>query len=320
MLATPSLPLAPIASPRVYSAGELCRAMLACPERPVPLDVSGLDRVLRHDAERGLLEVQAATPWRALAGFAGECFGPGTVGEGVAANSPGPDGRPVVAHLRSLTMVTADGELRRISREQTPELFALAVGGFGALGPFYSVTLELDSLARAAAGAVSAVRMALPQVDAPGPRFGIELLAPLESGAALNEQVRAALEEHRCELTRLDASRALRETETFLRWARRDCVILRIEYRTRATLGAHVAAAQLRTRLIDLALAAGGGFAPGALAQASRAQAEAGYPMLGAFLAEKRRYDPAERVLNAWYRSVRRVWRSERCDVRWERA
>jgi FAD/FMN-containing dehydrogenase len=320
MYATPTLSLVPIATPRVHSAGDLCRAMLARPERPFGPDISGLDRVLCHDAERGLLEVQAGTPWRALAGLGCASFGPGSVGESVAANAAGPDGRPVLAHLRSFTMVTADGELRRINREQTPDLFALAVGGFGALGPFYSVTLELASLASAAACAVGAVRMALPQDDAPGPRFRVELLAPPESGAALIGQVRATLEERRCELTRLDACRALPETETFLRWARRDYVVLRIEYRSHATLGAHVAAAQLRSRLIDLALAAGGGFAPADLAHATRAQAEAGYPMLGAFLAEKRRYDPAERVLNAWYCGARRVWRSERCEVRWARA
>lgn len=319
MLATSGLSLAPAIGSRVYSAGDLCRAVLDCPERPLRPDAAVLDRVLRHDAERGLLEVQAGTPWRALSGFGGACFGPGSVGDSVAANSAGPDGRPVVAHLRSLTLVTADGELRRVNREQTPELFALAVGGLGALGPFYSLTLQLASLAETVASAADPVRMALLQDDAPGPRIGIELLAPPESSAALAGQVRAALEERRCELTRLDARRALPETETLLRWARREYVSLRIEYRTRATLGAHVAAAQLRTRLIDLALAAGGGFAPRDLAHASRAQAEAGYPMLGEFIAAKRRYDPAERVRNAWYRSACRVWRGERCEVRWAR-
>jgi hypothetical protein len=41
--------------------------------------------------------------------------------------------------------------------------------------------------------------------------------------------------------------------------------------------------------------------------------------MLGAFLAEKRRFDPAERILNPWYRRARHAWRGERCDVRWAR-
>jgi hypothetical protein len=254
-----------------------------------------------------------------LTAFAGEDFRPGTVGESVAANDAGPDGRPIIAHLRSLTMVTADGELRRASREQAPELFALAVGGFGVFGPFYSVTLDLASLARAVAGAAAPVHLGLPQADAPGQRFGVELLVPPGSSEALIARVRAALDERRCALTRLDARRTLPEDETFLRWARREYAALHIEYRVRATLGASVSATELRRRLIDLALAAGGAFAPGDLPHASRAQAEACYPMLGAFLAEKRRYDPAERVHSDWYRGTRDLWRRESCEVRWAR-
>ncbi|MDA1118448.1 MAG: hypothetical protein O2979_10700 [Proteobacteria bacterium] len=41
--------------------------------------------------------------------------------------------------------------------------------------------------------------------------------------------------------------------------------------------------------------------------------------MLGAFLAEKRRYDPGERLLDPWYRGVRSLWRREACAVRWSR-
>lgn len=316
MLATHSLPLARLPGPRVYSAGDLCKAMLACAER---LDASGLDRTLCHDAERGLLEVQAGAPWRSLAAFTGEDFLPGSVGDSVVANAAGPDGRPMVAHLRSLTMVTADGELRRVSREQAPELFRLAVGGFGAFGPFYSVTLDLASLSRAAADAVAPVCLGLPPADAPGSSFCIRLLVPPQASEAFIAQARAALDERRCALTRLDVRRSLPEEETFLRWARREYLDLRIEFRVRATIGACVNAAELRLHLIDLALGAGGAFTPEHLPYASRAQAAACYPMLGAFLAEKRRYDPAERLLGSWYRGIRDLWRREPCEVRWSR-
>jgi hypothetical protein len=319
MLETPSLSLPSFAGPQLYSAMDLCRAMHACAERPVQLDAGSLDRVLRHDAERGLIEVQAGAPWLALAAFGVGQFAPGSVGDSVAANAPGPDGRPLVAHLRSLTMVTADGEMRRVNRELSPELFALAVGGFGAFGPFYSVTLDLGSMADAVAHAVAPVRLPLQPAGPGSERFGVELLVPPESSDALMEEVRAALQERRYELSHLLARRTLPESETYLRWARREYASLRIEYRARATLGAHVAAAQLRSRLIGLALAAGGGFAPAELAHASRAHAACAYPMLGAFLAEKRRFDPAERILNPWYRRARHAWRGERCDVRWAR-
>jgi hypothetical protein len=311
MLATHSLALPALTGPRVFSAGDLCKAVLAGRVQGARVDDSGLDRVLCHEPQRGVLEVQAGTPWRALAAYGGNAFQAGTVGDSVAANAAGPDGRPMVAHLRSLTLVTADGELRRASRDCSPELFRLAVGGFGVFGPFYSVTLELASLAQAAAAAAAPVRLELPETPAGGACGGIDLLVPPETSAPLIAQARAVLAEHRYALVRLEARRTLAEEETFLRWAKREYAALRIEYRSRSTLGGCVGATQLRARLLDLALAAGGAIAPASLPAASRAQAAACYPMLGAFLAEKRRYDPTGRVTNSWYRCTTSLWRRD---------
>ena len=161
--------------------------------------------------------------------------------------------------------------------------------------------------------------MELPAADLPGALFSLEVLVPPTESQAFMAQARAALEERRCALTRLDVRRTQPEGETFLRWARREFAAMRIEYRARATLGACAGATQLRMRLIDLALAAGGAFTPTQLPHASREQAAACYPMLGAFLAEKRRYDPGERLLDPWYRGVRGLWRREACAVRWSR-
>lgn len=320
MLATQSLPLPALPGPRVHSALDLCKAVLAGSGLPHALPASGLDRTLRHDAARGLLEVQAGASWQSLAAHTGGVFLPGSVGNSVAANSAGPDGRPVVAHLRALTLVTADGELRRVSRDQAPELFRLAVGGFGAFGPFYSLTLDVATLSLAVAEAAAPVCLGLAPDEAPGALHGLHLLVPPPASAQFAAQARAALEERRCALTRLEVRRVLREQETLLCWARRDYAGLRIEFRTRQSIGACVNAAELRRRLIELAIDAGGAFAPQHLPHASRAQAAACYPMLGAFLAEKRRYDPAERVRGAWYRAVRDLWRRETCEVRWARA
>jgi len=317
MTATPSLTLPVATGPRVFSAGELCQAMRVA--RPALPDPSGLDRVLRHDTERGLLEVQSGTPWSALAAHAGEAFAAGTVGESVAANAAGPDGQPLVAHVRSITVATVDGELRRASRERAPELFRLAVGGFAVFGPFYSVTLELASLARAAARATPPLRLDLPAPAPAGARFRIELLLPPQASEAFVAQARAALDERRCPLARLEARQTLPEEATFLRWARCEYASLLIEFHSRDTVGGCVKGTELRARLIDLAIAAGGGLAPRYLPHATRAQAAHCYPMLGAFLAEKRRYDPAERVAGAWYRAVRDLWRREPCAARWSR-
>jgi hypothetical protein len=308
MLATQSLAFPSPSGPCVRSAGDLCKAMLAGAARQDRLDASGLDRVLCHDAQRGLLEVQAGTPWRALAAYGGAAFHSGTVGDSVAANAIGPDGRPMVAFLRSLTLVTADGELRRASRDQAPELFRLAVGAFGVFGPFYSVTLDLASLAQGAAGAAAPVRLELPEAPAGGLCSGIDLLVPPGTSEPLIAQVRAELDARHYALTRLEVRRTLPEDETFLRWARREYAALRVEYRSRSTLGGCVGATQLRARLVELALAADGAIAPASLPAASRAQAIACYPMLATFLAEKRRYDPAERLTSAWYRGTRALW------------
>jgi hypothetical protein len=174
-------------------------------------------------------------------------------------------------------------------------------------------------VARSAALATAPVRIELPDAEIEGPRFTLELLVPPQRRDEVVVQVRAALEERRCCLSLLEARRIVPEDETFLRWARCESVALRIAYRTRATLGAYASAVQLRGRLIDLAIRAGGSFMPYMLPVATRAQAAACYPMLAGLFAEKRRLDPAERVLGPWYRGVRLAWRAEACTVRWSK-
>lgn len=310
------------ASPAAHgltSAADLCRSIRSLLADAPLTRTPGLDRVLRHDLEQGVLEVQAGVAWATLAGVRGAESLSGTVGQSVAENPPGPDGQPLVAHVRALTLATSDGQLRRASRERAPELFQLAVGGFGAFGPFYSVTLDLASLALAQDARVPPIDLALPSPEAAGPRHELELLLPPESADAVADEVRSSIAERRCTLTHMQARRALREDVTLLRWARRDYLALRIGFSMRATLGASVAAAQLRARLIDLALDHGGSFMPAWLPSATRAQAEACYPMLGRFLDEKRRLDPGDRIGTPWSRGARRAWNAERCRVRFTR-
>ena len=54
---------------RVRSADELRNALRHAREHALTLDGSGLDRVLRLDATKGLIELQAATPWTELAKY-----------------------------------------------------------------------------------------------------------------------------------------------------------------------------------------------------------------------------------------------------------
>ena len=89
-----------------------------------------------------------------------------TVGESLAHNAAGPDGRPAVAHVESITLVTPGGELRRASRTAHRELFALAAGGQDLFGALYSVTLNIGSLQRAVNEAAAAEVIAAPEPDA----------------------------------------------------------------------------------------------------------------------------------------------------------
>ena len=84
-----------------------------------------------------------------------------------------------------------------------------------------------------------------------------------------------------------------------------------------AGLSASVRGAQLRHELIDAAIEAGGSFQIACTADATREQTEACYPQLKSFLAEKRRFDPQERLVNGWYLHQRGLLGRENCEVRW---
>jgi FAD/FMN-containing dehydrogenase len=51
---------------------------------------------------------------------------------------------PMIADVEAFTLVDASGELQRCSREQNPELFGLAIGGYGLFGIIASVRLRLS--------------------------------------------------------------------------------------------------------------------------------------------------------------------------------
>ena len=284
-----------------------------------------LSRVLGVDERAGLIEVQAHTPWRAIA----ERLRPGdsqaaatpttmtTVGESIAANAAGPDGRPAVVHVESLTLVTPEGELRRVSRHAHRELFALMVGGQGLFGALYSVMLRVDQMSLSVAQQAAAQRVIAAPADADVQ--ALRLLVPPEQVTSCMDQLRARCEEWRTTVNGLEVRRILEEDETYLRWAPREYAEIAVLLGRAASIGGAVRAAQLARDLIDVAIAHGGSFPIASTPQATRAQAEACYPRLKAFLAEKRRLDPAERITNPWYSRYRALLSSEKVEVRWGR-
>jgi hypothetical protein len=311
----------------VRSVEDLRKAMEHARHCALRVDASGLDRILRLDAARQLLEVQAATPWSALAAYlgaaapelvalAGDAALAPTVQESVALNAPGPDGHPICAHVEALALVTADGELRRANRHSNRELFAFAVGGLGVFGIPYSVTLRLGSLRQSCAAPAPEARL---DFDTPGCKAesDLTLLVPPGRLDAFLAKVREQTAEWRIPIAGAVARRTLPEEETFLRWARREYAQVRLRLATPSGLGGRVRAAQARRELIDTAIAEGGAFPPAGIFDASRVQVETCYPELKAFLAEKRRIDPADRLYNAWYRHARGLLCRDPVTVRW---
>ncbi len=311
----------------VHSADDLRKAMRHAQHSALTVDASALDRILRLDAAHKLIEVQAAAPWSALVDYLADSAPelsaltadpelPAAVEQSVSANAAGPDGRPICAHVEALALVTADGELRRASRDSNRELFALALGGQGVVGVPYSVTLRVGSLRKSCAAPRSDLRLE----DCPPllrSQSDLTLLLPPERLDVLLERLREKAAEWRVPVVGAAARRTLTEHETFLRWAHREFAQLRIGLAAPLGLGARVRAAQARRELIDIVLAQGGAFPPAGIFDASPAQAEACYPQLKSFLAEKRRLDPADRLYNAWYRHARGLLSRDPVTVRW---
>jgi hypothetical protein len=113
--------------------------------------------------------------------------------------------------------------------------------------------------------------------------------------------------------------RTLPEDETVLRWSRREYASIILRLAERGTIGGSVRSTQLRRELIDSAIARRGGFPIACTPEATREQTEACYPQLKSVLAEKRRIDPNEKLVNAWYLHHRSLLGRTSSAERWNR-
>ena len=125
------------------------------------LDTRGLDRVLDFDAERGTIAVEAGIQWPALIeylaqaqqgreqqwGIAQKQTGADrlSIGGAIAANvhGRGLTMKPLISDLESFVLVDGEGRAATCSRDENPDLFRLAAGGYGLFGCIYATTLRL---------------------------------------------------------------------------------------------------------------------------------------------------------------------------------
>ncbi|GAA3408671.1 FAD-binding oxidoreductase [Paenibacillus hodogayensis] len=120
----------------------------------IVLDMTSYNRILELDPEAKTVRVQAGATWgdvqRAVqpSGLAVRTMQSQnifTVGGSISINAHGRDIRngSMIGSVESFRLLTADGEIRSVSRTEQPELFSAVLGGYGLFGVITDVTLRL---------------------------------------------------------------------------------------------------------------------------------------------------------------------------------
>jgi len=125
------------------------------------VDATPLNRVLRFDRDRGQIEVGAGMQWPELIDYLWRTQAAAerpwaivqkqtgadrlSIGGGLSANihGRGLTFKPIIQDVEAFTLVDASGDVHTCSRRDNPELFRLAIGGYGLFGLIGSVTLRL---------------------------------------------------------------------------------------------------------------------------------------------------------------------------------
>ncbi len=122
------------------------------------LDLSGMDRILEFDRQRGTVRVEPGVRigdlWRVGIGHGWwPAVVPGTmevsVGGAAAMNVHGKNNYAVGSfgeQILSFSMITPSGEVLDCDREQNADVFHAAISGFGMLGCFTELTLRLKAV------------------------------------------------------------------------------------------------------------------------------------------------------------------------------
>jgi FAD/FMN-containing dehydrogenase len=127
----------------------------------VLLDMRGMNRVLAFDDERGVVTMEGGIEWPELIGYLNQVQDGRSRQWGIVQKQTGADrlsiagalscnahGRglnltPIVGQVDAFDLVGHDGVVRRCSRTDHPDLFRLAIGGYGLFGIIARVELRL---------------------------------------------------------------------------------------------------------------------------------------------------------------------------------
>jgi FAD/FMN-containing dehydrogenase len=127
----------------------------------VLVDMTGMNSLIAYDPDRHLIEVSGGAFWPAIMdeylrrqagkaqqwGIAQKQTGADkiSIAGTLAANAHGRGltMKPFISNIEAFTLINGDGELLKCSRDENPELFRLAIGGYGLFGIVSSVTLRL---------------------------------------------------------------------------------------------------------------------------------------------------------------------------------
>ena len=118
------------------------------------LDMTAFNKILRLDQEKKLITVQSGVTWRQIQDYVNpydlavkvqQSSNIFTVGGSISVNAHGrdPGYGPIIHTVKSFRLMTADGSIIPVSRDENPDLFSLVIGGYGLFGVIVDVDLEL---------------------------------------------------------------------------------------------------------------------------------------------------------------------------------
>jgi FAD/FMN-containing dehydrogenase len=120
----------------------------------IVIDMTSYHKILSFDPVAGTIRAQAGATWRDIQDYINpyglsiktmQSQNVFTIGGTVSINAHGRDIRngSLIKSVESFRLLTADGQIKQVSRTENSDLFPLALGGYGLFGIILDVTLSL---------------------------------------------------------------------------------------------------------------------------------------------------------------------------------